>query len=54
MPGLDYYQKCLTREAVARTIHATLNRMMVGRVFTVEDQIKATLDAMANKYNHQN
>lgn len=28
--------------------------MIVGRVFTVDDQIKAMLDAMAKMYNHQN
>jgi hypothetical protein len=34
-------------DAVARIIHATLNRIIVGKVFTVDDQIKATLDAIA-------
>jgi len=28
--------------------------MSVGIVFIVDDQIKDTLDASANKYNHQN
>jgi hypothetical protein len=31
-----------------------LNRIIVGRVFFVEVQIKATLEIMAKMYNHQN
>jgi hypothetical protein len=34
-------------DAVARITHATLKRMIVGKVFTVDDQISATLDAIA-------
>jgi hypothetical protein len=33
---------------VARIDHPILNRIMVGNVFTVEDQIKAKLDTKAN------
>ena len=39
------HQKCLMMERLARITHATLKRMMVGRVFSVDDQIKARLDA---------
>jgi hypothetical protein len=31
-----------------------LNQMIVGKVFTVEDQIKDMLDIRANIYSHQN
>lgn len=41
-------------EALARITHATLNKMMVGNVFSVEDQINARLEIIANIYSHQN
>lgn len=31
-----------------------LKRMIVGRVFSVDDQINARLEAMAKMYSHQN
>ena len=31
----------------ASTVHATLKRIIVGRVFAVDDQIRATLEAIA-------
>lgn len=46
--------KCFTIAVDANTTQATLKRMMVGRVFTVDDQINAMLDAIAKMYNHQN
>lgn len=33
---------------MARTDHPTLNNIIVGKVFTVDDQIKAKLDPKAN------
>ena len=42
-----FYTKCLTMDAVARIAHATLNRMMVGSVLTVDDQMSAMLDMTA-------
>jgi hypothetical protein len=40
--------------ALAKTTHTTLNKIIVGSVFTVEDHISATLEIMAKMYNHQN
>lgn len=34
--------------------HNILNQIIVGRVFTVEDQIKEMLDTKAKIYSHQN
>jgi hypothetical protein len=34
-------------ERLAKITHITLKRMIVGRVFSVEDQISARLDRMA-------
>jgi hypothetical protein len=31
-----------------------LNQIIVGNVFTVDDQINAELEIKANRYNHQN
>ncbi len=36
----------------ARMIQQTLNKMIVGSVLTVDDQIKAALLMMAKMYNH--
>lgn len=44
---IPYPRKCFMMDNEARIIHAALNRIIVGRVFTVEDQISATLDAKA-------
>jgi hypothetical protein len=46
--------KCLAIESIASSDHRILNQMMVGKVFTVEDQIKARLEINANIYSHQN
>jgi hypothetical protein len=35
-------------ERLAKTTHATLKRMIVGRVFSVDDQMRAMLEAIAN------
>jgi hypothetical protein len=48
------YPKCLANDKIARRLHRRLNQIMVGKVLTVEDQIKATLDIRAKMYNHQN
>jgi len=39
---------------LARITHKTLKRIMVGRVFFVDVQIKAKLEIIAKIYNHQN
>lgn len=44
--------KCLTIEAVANAIHATLNQMIVGSVLTVDVNTRHRLDANANRYSH--
>jgi hypothetical protein len=41
------HTKCFIIEAVAKITQATLNRMMVGKVFLVDDQISAVLEIMA-------
>jgi hypothetical protein len=46
--------KCLHIERIASKDHKILNQIMVGKVFTVEDQIKDRLDIRANIYSHQN
>jgi hypothetical protein len=38
---------------LARITHKTLKRIMVGRVFFVDVQIKAKLEIIAKIYNHQ-
>jgi hypothetical protein len=43
-----FIKKCLRIERLARTTQATLKRMIVGSVFSVDDQIRAMLEAMAN------
>jgi hypothetical protein len=45
--GGQSHQKCLRIERLAKITHATLKRMIVGRVFSVDDQIRAMLEAMA-------
>jgi len=44
--------KCLVIAVTARTVHTALKRMIVGSVFTVDDQIKARLEARAKIYSH--
>lgn len=39
-------------DAVANTDHPRLNKIIVGNVFAVDDQIKDRLDINANIYNH--
>lgn len=39
---------------LAKITQATLNKMIVGSVFSVEDQMSARLDSIANIYSHQN
>jgi len=40
--------------AEARNTHKALKIIIVGSVLTVEDHIRAILDAMAKIYSHQN
>jgi hypothetical protein len=40
--------KCLAIDRDARIHHRMLNQIIVGSVFTVEDQIKAKLEIRAN------
>ncbi len=47
-------KKYLHRDRIARRLHPILNNIIVGNVFTVEDQIKDKLDTNAKIYNHQN
>lgn len=42
-----YYQKCFNIAVVAKSTQTTLNKIIVGRVFTVDDHIKARLDNKA-------
>ena len=49
MYGGQNHQKCFRIDNTARTVHATLKRMIVGSVFSVDDQIRAMLDATAKK-----
>jgi hypothetical protein len=37
---------------MARIVHRILNQIIVGKVFTVADQISARLDTNANMYSH--
>lgn len=46
--------KCLSIDNVAKMHHNILNQIIVGNVFTVDDHIKAKLEANAKIYNHQN
>ena len=46
------YAKCLIIAAVARIVHATLNKIIVGRVFLVDVQIRLRLEAIAKMYSH--
>ena len=39
---------------MARIDQPILNQIIVGKVFTVDDQIKDTLDNKAKMYSHQN
>jgi hypothetical protein len=39
---------------MAKMHHNRLNQIIVGSVFTVDDQIKNTLDTRAKRYSHQN
>ena len=41
-------------DSEARITQATLKRIIVGSVFFVDVQIKATLEMIAKIYNHQN
>jgi hypothetical protein len=45
--------KCFTIAAMARLDQIKLNQIIVGKVFTVEDQIKETLVHKAIMYSHQ-
>jgi len=47
-----FYVKCFTRAADAKTDHAMLNHIIVGRVLTVDDHISNKLETKANTYNH--
>ena len=48
------HQKCFNIDKLAKTTQTTLKRMIVGRVFLVDVQIRATLETIAKIYNHQN
>lgn len=39
--------KCLSIDKTANRLHSKLNQIIVGKVFTVEDQIKAKLEIRA-------
>ena len=41
-------------ERLAKITHNTLKRMIVGSVFFVDVQMRATLEMMAKMYSHQN
>ena len=43
-----FYIKCFTRAADAKTDHAMLNHIIVGRVLTVDDHISDKLETKAN------
>jgi hypothetical protein len=45
---LHLYTKCLAKDRIARRLQRMLNQIMVGKVLTVEDQIKARLETRAN------
>lgn len=47
------YQKCFKIDKLPRIAQATLKRIIVGSVLRVEVQIRATLEMIANIYNHQ-
>jgi len=46
--------KCFAIDKIANKDHKILNQIIVGRVFTVDDHIKARLETKANIYSHQN
>lgn len=46
--------KCFAIDKIASKDHKILNQIIVGRVFTVDDQISARLEIKANIYSHQN
>ncbi len=43
-----YCKKCFKIERLAKITQATLKRIMVGSVFSVDDHIRAKLDIIAN------
>jgi hypothetical protein len=45
--------KCFAIDKIASKDHNILNQIIVGKVFTVDDQINARLDTNANTYSHQ-
>jgi hypothetical protein len=46
--------KCFAIDKIASKDHNILNQIIVGNVFTVDDQINERLEASARIYNHQN
>lgn len=46
--------KCFAIDKIASADHNILNQIIVGKVFTVDDQINERLETNAKIYSHQN